>query len=62
MKIRAARSDDLDAIKALLAESGLPASDVTRNLLPSHEDADGSMVGSVGLERFGPMLCCGHWR
>jgi amino-acid N-acetyltransferase len=34
MKIRAARSDDLDAIKALLAESGLPASDVTRNLLP----------------------------
>ncbi|MFM0656049.1 arsenic resistance N-acetyltransferase ArsN2 [Paraburkholderia sediminicola] len=56
MKIRAARNDDLDAIKALLAESGLPASDVTRNLLPDFavaEDADGSMVGSVGLERFG---------
>ena len=56
MKIRAARSDDLDAIKALLAENGLPASDVTPDLLRDFavaEDADGSVLGSVGLERFG---------
>lgn len=56
MKIRAARSDDLDAIKALLAESGLPNSDVTGDLsfdFAVAEDADGSVVGSVGLERFG---------
>ncbi|WP_229514115.1 arsenic resistance N-acetyltransferase ArsN2 [Paraburkholderia terrae] len=56
MKIRAARSDDLDAIKALLAKSGLPNADVTGDLLFDFavaEDADGSVVGSVGLERFG---------
>lgn len=56
MKIRAARSDDLDAIKALLAENELPASDITGDLLSDFavaENADGSVVGSVGLERFG---------
>jgi N-acetylglutamate synthase-like GNAT family acetyltransferase len=57
MKIRAARSDDLDAIKALLAENELPASDITADLLTDFtvaEDADGSVVGSVGVERFWP--------
>jgi amino-acid N-acetyltransferase len=56
MRIRAARSEDLDAIKALLAENELPASDITADLLTYFavaEDADGSVVGSVGLERFG---------
>lgn len=56
MKIRSARSDDLDAIKALLAENGLPASDITSKLLNDFavaEDEDGVLVGSVGLERFG---------
>ncbi|MFL9888278.1 arsenic resistance N-acetyltransferase ArsN2 [Paraburkholderia agricolaris] len=56
MKIRAARSEDLDAIKALLEGNGLPATDVTHDLLPDFsvaEDADGLVVGSVGLERFG---------
>lgn len=56
MKIRPARSEDLDAIKALLAENGLPASDVTPDLLRDYavaEDANGLVVGSVGLERFG---------
>jgi amino-acid N-acetyltransferase len=56
MRIRAARSEDLDAIKALLAENELPAADLTRELMPDFvvaEDADGSVVGSVGLERFG---------
>jgi amino-acid N-acetyltransferase len=33
MKIRAARSDDLDVIKALLAENELPVDDVDAALL-----------------------------
>ncbi|MFM0048352.1 arsenic resistance N-acetyltransferase ArsN2 [Caballeronia grimmiae] len=56
MKIRAARGDDLDAITALLTESGLPASDVDVALLKGFlvaEDEDGTIVGSIGLERFG---------
>ena len=56
MKIRAARSDDLDAIKALLAENELPIADVDAALLVYFlvaEDAGGKIVGSVGLERFG---------
>lgn len=56
MKIRAARSDDLDAIKALLAENELPVADVDAALLVDFlvaEDASGRIVGSVGLERFG---------
>jgi amino-acid N-acetyltransferase len=56
MKIRAARTEDLDAIAALLAENELPASDVTPDLLRDFavaEDAHGAVVGSVGLERFG---------
>jgi len=56
MKIRAARSDDLDVIKALLAENELPGTDVRAALLSDFlvaEDASGAVVGSVGLERFG---------
>lgn len=56
MKIRAARSDDLDAIKALLVENELPVADVDAALLVDFlvaEDANGRIVGSVGLERFG---------
>ncbi|MGF6635494.1 arsenic resistance N-acetyltransferase ArsN2 [Paraburkholderia sp. MM6662-R1] len=56
MKIRAARSDDLDVIKALLAENELPVDDVDAALLVDFlvaEDASGRIVGSVGLERFG---------
>lgn len=56
MKIRAARSDDLGAIRALLAENELPVTDVDAALLVDFliaEDAGGKIVGSVGLERFG---------
>ncbi|WP_168795980.1 arsenic resistance N-acetyltransferase ArsN2 [Paraburkholderia aromaticivorans] len=56
MKIRAARSDDLDAIKTLLAENELPVADVGAALLVDFlvaEDASGRIVGSVGLERVG---------
>ena len=56
MKIRAARSDDLDVIKALLAENELPGTDVRAALLSDFlvaEDASGAVVGSVGLEPFG---------
>ena len=56
MKIRAARSEDLDAIKALLAENELPVGDVDEALLVDFlvaEDVGGKIVGSVGLERFG---------
>jgi amino-acid N-acetyltransferase len=56
MNIRAARSDDLGAIKALLAENELPVADVDAALLVDFlvaEDAGGKIVGSVGLERFG---------
>ena len=56
MKIRAARSNDLDAIRALLAENGLPASDVNAVLLNDFVVAEGAgaaLVGSVELERFG---------
>ncbi|MBC8751403.1 MULTISPECIES: arsenic resistance N-acetyltransferase ArsN2 [Paraburkholderia] len=56
MKIRAAKSDDLGAIKALLAENDLPFSDVTADLLRDFlvaEDTDDVLVGSVGLEKFG---------
>ncbi|MFM0356505.1 arsenic resistance N-acetyltransferase ArsN2 [Paraburkholderia nemoris] len=56
MKIRAARSNDLDAIKALLAENELPVADVDAALLVDFlvaEDTSGRIVGSVGLERFG---------
>lgn len=56
MNIRAARSDDLGAIKALLAENELLSADIIEDLLIDFavaEDADGAVVGSVGLERFG---------
>ena len=56
MNIRAARSDDLGAIKALLAENELIVADVDAALLVDFlvaEDASGRIVGSVGLERFG---------
>ncbi|RDK01476.1 GNAT family N-acetyltransferase [Paraburkholderia lacunae] len=56
MKIRTARSDDLEAVKAMLTENDLPASDITEDLLSDFavaEDVDGSVVGCVGLERFG---------
>ncbi|MFM0499073.1 arsenic resistance N-acetyltransferase ArsN2 [Paraburkholderia caffeinilytica] len=56
MNIRAARSEDLDAIKALLAENELPVADINLALLVDFlvaEDVDGKIVGSVGLERFG---------
>ncbi|MFM0534889.1 arsenic resistance N-acetyltransferase ArsN2 [Paraburkholderia strydomiana] len=55
MKIRPARSEDLDAIKALLVESELPVADVNLALLVDFmvaEDAGGKIVGSVGFERF----------
>ncbi|WP_027802693.1 arsenic resistance N-acetyltransferase ArsN2 [Paraburkholderia dilworthii] len=56
MKIRTARSDDLDVVKALLSENELPAADVTAGLLADFlvaEDAGGKNIGSVGVERFG---------
>lgn len=56
MKIRAARENDLYAIKTLLKDRGLPASDVDTTLLEGFlvaEDKDGKIVGCVGLERFG---------
>ncbi|MDR5794247.1 arsenic resistance N-acetyltransferase ArsN2 [Caballeronia sp. LZ008] len=56
MKIRAAQGSDLDAIKTLLTESGLPASDVDTTLLEDFlvaENEVGKIVGSIGLERFG---------
>lgn len=56
MKIRAATSNDLDAIKTLLVESDLPSSDVTAELLNGFfvvQNEKGVLVGSVGLERFG---------
>lgn len=55
MKIRAASPEDLDAIKLLLTENALPASDINHELLRDfaivHGD-DGFVVGSVGLERY----------
>lgn len=56
MKIRAARNEDLEAIVALLVENEMPACDVTADLLRDFavaEDAHESVVGSIGLERFG---------
>ncbi|KAA1006193.1 GNAT family N-acetyltransferase [Paraburkholderia panacisoli] len=56
MKIRSARSDDLDAIKALLAENGLLAVDITALALNDFlvaEDANGDFIGCVGLDKFG---------
>ncbi|MBT2791069.1 arsenic resistance N-acetyltransferase ArsN2 [Paraburkholderia strydomiana] len=56
MKIRAAASLDLSAIKALLEQEGLPSSDVTGSLLNHFlvaEDANGAMSGCVGLELSG---------
>jgi amino-acid N-acetyltransferase len=56
MRILPARSEDLNAVKALLADNGLPVADVTQNLLRNFliaEDDDGSVLGCVGLERFG---------
>lgn len=56
MKIRAAQSEDLEAIKALLEESELPVADVNAAMLADFvvaEDEGGRIVGSVGLERLG---------
>jgi amino-acid N-acetyltransferase len=56
MKIRAARSDDIVSIRALLAENELPVADVDAALIVDFlvaEDARGKIVGSVGLECFG---------
>jgi amino-acid N-acetyltransferase len=55
MKIRPARPEDCDAINVLLTENGLPASDVTRELLRDFVVAEGEgglVVGSVGLETY----------
>ncbi|WOD16999.1 arsenic resistance N-acetyltransferase ArsN2 [Paraburkholderia kirstenboschensis] len=56
MKIRSARSDDLDAIKVLLVENRLPAVDITAIGLNGFlvvEDANGGFIGCVGLEKSG---------
>lgn len=56
MRIRGARREDLDGIRALLAENDLPFSDVSAGLLDGFvviEDASRALVGNVGLERFG---------
>ncbi|WP_454872465.1 arsenic resistance N-acetyltransferase ArsN2 [Paraburkholderia xenovorans] len=55
MKIRAASPEDLDAIKALLTENALPASDINHELLRDFaivQADDGLVVGSVGVERY----------
>jgi amino-acid N-acetyltransferase len=55
MKIRPARPEDCDAINVLLTENGLPASDVTCELLRDFVVAEGEgglVVGSVGLETY----------
>ena len=56
MKIRAAQSNDLIVIKDLLVANGLPSSDVSAALLNDFwvaENAAGTLVGSIGLERYG---------
>lgn len=56
MKIRAARTEDIEAIKALLAENELPVADMNAAMLAHFvvlEDESGTIVGSVGLERLG---------
>jgi len=55
MKIRPARPEDRDAINVLLTENGLPASDITHELLRDFAVAEGEggfVVGSVGLETY----------
>ncbi|MDR6419961.1 amino-acid N-acetyltransferase [Paraburkholderia phenoliruptrix] len=55
MKIRPARPEDRDAINVLLTEHGLPASDITHEMLRDFVVAEGEggfVVGSVGLERY----------
>src|SRR5579864_5859127 len=56
MRIRAAQSNDMIAIKDLLVANGLPSADVSAVLLNDFwvtEDATGTLVGSIGLEQFG---------
>jgi amino-acid N-acetyltransferase len=55
MKIRPARPEDRDAINVLLTENGLPASDITHDMLRDFAVAKGEggfVVGSVGLETY----------
>lgn len=54
-ELRAARAADLAPVIALLESCGLPTGDVTEAMLASFcvAEADGSVVGTAGLETFG---------
>lgn len=56
MRIRNAVPADLEKIRSLLQANGLPIEDVSGTLIETFlvaEDADGTMVGSAGLEPAG---------
>ncbi|RKF35701.1 GNAT family N-acetyltransferase [Paraburkholderia fungorum] len=56
MKIRTANAGDLSEIQKLLLASGLLVGDVSASLIKGFlvaEDASGSVIGSIGLERLG---------
>lgn len=53
IEIRAARPDDLEAIRALLSDCQLPTDDLTPSILSSFfvAELDGQIVGVCGFER-----------
>ncbi|WP_233884906.1 arsenic resistance N-acetyltransferase ArsN2 [Paraburkholderia flagellata] len=57
MEIRSARTDEIDAIRELLAQCGLPVEDVSGSapiqFLVAAVDSDSTIVGCVGLEAYG---------
>ncbi|WP_233848002.1 arsenic resistance N-acetyltransferase ArsN2 [Paraburkholderia sp. HD33-4] len=57
MEIRSARTDEIDAIRELLAQCGLPVEDVSGSapiqFLVAVVDSDSTIVGCVGLEAYG---------
>ena len=50
--IRAAAAGDLDSVSTLLASAGLPVEDLAANLLALVAEADGNVIGGIGVERF----------
>lgn len=55
--LRAAGAQDVDAIVRLLAEAGLPTTDLTPERWPAFivaVDEGGAPVGAVAIERYGP--------
>lgn len=66
MEIRSARTDEIDAIRELLAQCGLPVEDVSASapirFLVAVVSSECAIAGCVGLETYEKVGLLIHWR